>query len=161
AEVLRELGAAEAAVSGEAAIEHLRAAYALMEDPIDRAQTALLLGRQLFLLREDESDAVFTKALDELDGADPELAPHLQAGLTATDLSAPSRPPSGSQRLEPVRPTPADETVGEKLLLSLLAYHDARANAPAAEVVPFARRALADGALVRGDIAGPAFVPAC
>jgi DNA-binding CsgD family transcriptional regulator len=42
----------------------------------------------------------------------------------------------------------------------LLAYHDARSGAPADEVVPLARRALAGGALAKADV-GAAFVPAC
>jgi DNA-binding CsgD family transcriptional regulator len=44
------------------------------------------------------------------------------------------------------------------MLLALLAYHDARAGAPAAVAVPLARRALAEGTLVRGDIPGASFV---
>ncbi len=61
AELLLELGSAETQVDGDAAIEHLREAHALNEDPIGRAETALLLGRQLFLLRGEESDAVFSR----------------------------------------------------------------------------------------------------
>ena len=53
-----------------------------------------------------------------------------------------------------------DTTLGEKLLLSLLAYHDARMGRPAAEAVPLARRALAAGTLLREDVFGAAFVPA-
>ena len=45
------------------------------------------------------------------------------------------------------------------MLLSLLAYHDARAGAPAAEVVPLARRALSQGTLIAGDASGAAIVP--
>src|SRR5207247_3322622 len=45
----------------------------------------------------------------------------------------------------------------EKMLLALLAYHDARAGVPAVEVVPLAHRALADGLLVRSNVSGSLF----
>jgi DNA-binding CsgD family transcriptional regulator/tetratricopeptide (TPR) repeat protein len=160
AELLLELGSAETFVDGDAAIEHLQAARALIEDPMGRAETALLLGHQLFLLRGAESDAVYTQALEELGGADVELERLLEAGLITNNLFAPSHHRAGLERLEHVRNRPDDQTVGEKLLLSLLAYHDARAGAPAAEAVPLARRALASGALARSLGVGAAFVPA-
>src|SRR5262249_40665114 len=70
ADLLRELGSAEALVSGNAAVEHLREAYALTVDPVRKAETAVALGRELFLLlRSEESHAVFTDALDQLAGA--------------------------------------------------------------------------------------------
>jgi DNA-binding CsgD family transcriptional regulator/tetratricopeptide (TPR) repeat protein len=161
AELLLELGSAETLVSGDAAIEHLREAHALIEDPIRKAEIALLLGRQLFLLRGGESDAVFAAALDQLGDADDELARLLEAGLITNDLFDPSLHREALKRLERLRTRPADATVGEKLLLSLLAYHDARAGEPAAAVVPLARRALAGGTLVSQDVTGAAFVAPC
>jgi DNA-binding CsgD family transcriptional regulator/tetratricopeptide (TPR) repeat protein len=159
-ELLLEVGSAETLVDGESAVEHLQQAHALMDDPIRRAETALVLGRQLFLLRGDESDAVYERALEELGGVDAELARRLEAGLITNGLFAPSRHEAAVALLERVRSRPADRTLGEKLLLSLLAYHDARSGAPADEVVPLARRALAGGALAKADV-GAAFVPAC
>jgi len=159
AEVLLELGSAEVRVSGDAAVEHLQAARELIGDPIRRAETALLLGRQLYLLRGEESDAVLTEALDELGGADAELERLLQAGLITNDLFAPALHSHALELLERVRSRPADATLGEKVLLSLLAHHDARACVPADEVVPLARRALSEGTLLRGDVSGTAFIP--
>ena len=159
AEVLVELGSAEIRVSGEAAVEHLRAARELIDDPIRRAEIGLLLGRQLYLLRGEESDAVLTDALDDLDGADPELERLLRAGLITNDMFAPALHHHAVELLEPVRQQLAEETFGEKLLLSLLAHHDARAGRPADEVLPLARRALAEGTMVREDVSGTAFIP--
>ncbi len=157
--LLLELGSAEALVSGDAAVEHLQEAHALTDDPIRRAETALLLGRQLFLLlRGEESDAVFTEALVELAGADAELERLLQAGLITSAIFEPPLYHEAVRRLERVRSQPADATVGEKLLLSLLAYHDARAGVPAAVAVPLARGALAGGTLVKGEITAYPFV---
>jgi DNA-binding CsgD family transcriptional regulator len=157
AKLLLELGSAETQVDGDAAIEHLQEAHELSASPVERARVALLLGRQLFLLRGDEADAVFIEALDELSGADAELERLLEAGLITNDLFSPSLHGSALERLERVRGRPAAETIGEKLLLSLLAYHDARAGVPADEVVPLVRRALADGKLVRGNVSGALF----
>ena len=86
--MLLELGAAEAHVSGEAAIEHLREAHALAASPVRRAEAARLLGGQLFVLRGEEADAVLQEALDELAGADPELERFLAAGLITNGLFA-------------------------------------------------------------------------
>jgi DNA-binding CsgD family transcriptional regulator len=158
-ELLLELGSAESGVSGEAAVEHLREAHALAEGPVRRAEAALLLGGQLFVLGGEEADAVFRQALDELAEADPELERLLAAGLITNGLFAPGLHRDAAARLERVRADPGAETVGEKMLLALLAYHDARAGRPAAEVVPLARRALADGRLLRGDTVG-GLVPA-
>jgi len=132
----------------------------LSATPTERARVALLLGRQLFLLHGDEADAVFIEALDELSGADAELERLLEAGLITNDLFSPSLHGSALERLERVRRRPAAETIGEKLLLSLLAYHDARAGAPADEVVPLVRRVLADGKLVQANVSGALF-PIC
>src|SRR6266480_393729 len=158
ADVLLELGAAEAHVSGEAAIEHLREAHALAASPVRRAEAARLLGGQLFVLRGEEADAVLREALDELAGADPELERLLAAGLITNGLFAPGLHRDAAQRLERVRVEPRAGTAGEKLLLSVLAYHDARAGRPAAEVVPLARKALADGTILRADHLPEAYV---
>ncbi|MFL5829199.1 MAG: AAA family ATPase, partial [Solirubrobacteraceae bacterium] len=160
ADLLAELGAVEAYVDGDAAIEHLRGAHELIDEPVRRAQIALLLGRQLFLLRDEEADAVYTGALEELGGADAELAHQLEAGLIHSGLFMPSRHEGASARLGRSRGRIEGRTVGEKLLLSVLALHDAVTGAASAEVVPIARRALAGGALLRADVSG-AVLPLC
>jgi DNA-binding CsgD family transcriptional regulator len=158
-DVLVELGSAEIRVSGEAAVEHLEEARDLIDDPVKKAELALLLGRQLYLLRGEESDAVLTQALVDLDGADAELERLLQAGLITNDMFAPGLQHRAQTLLDRVRERPAADTFGEKVLLSLLAHYDSRTSHPAAEVVPVARRALAEGALVRDDVSGTVFIP--
>lgn len=158
AELALDLGSAESHVDGGAAIEHLQQAHRLTHDPIPRARIALLLGRQLFLLGDEEAVTFYRDAIQELGGADSELERLLEAGALNIELFAPSLHAAALKRLERVRGRPADETVGEKLLLSLLAYHDARAGAPATEVVPLVRRALGEGTLIRSDVFG-AVVP--
>src|SRR6266516_2665768 len=116
-DLLLELGAAETLVDGDAAVEHLREAHALIDDPIRRAETANLLGRQLFLLHGKEADAVFTQALVELAGADAELERLLEAGLNISTIFVPSLHRAALERLARVRSRPAAASFGEKLLL--------------------------------------------
>ena len=161
ADVLLELGYAEALVSGADAVEHLREAHELTDDPVRRANVSLALGEQLSWLNPVESTEVLTDALDELAGADPELGRVLEARLIDA-FSDPVLYRGAVRRLQRIRDRPPrGTTLGEKMLLAELAYHDAWAGAPAAAVVPFARRALAGETLLAGEISpGPA-VHAC
>src|SRR5262249_7258199 len=123
---------------------------------------ALLLGNELFLLlRNEESNAVFTEALDELAGADAELERRLEAGLITNALLVRQLYRVAFQRLERIRNRTGDATLGEKFWLPLLPSPGARAGVPAAVPVPLARRALAEGTLVRSEISGVAFVAPC
>jgi DNA-binding CsgD family transcriptional regulator/tetratricopeptide (TPR) repeat protein len=152
---LLELGAVETLVDGNASVEHLGEAHALIEDPVRRAETAALLGFQLFYLhRLDESDAVFTQALEELAGSDLELTRVLEAGLISNGIFHPPLQKSAARRLDEVRRRGGDTTLGEKMLLALLAFYDARSGAPAAVTVPIARRALGGETLLRADAGG-------
>src|SRR5262245_3110048 len=158
--LLAELGSVEAHVDVEAAIEHLQAARRLIDDPVRRAQLAVVLGRQLFFLHDEEAETVYTSALEELAGADRELAYQLEAGLIHAGLFVPSRHESARLRLEQLRERIEGRTLGEKLLLSLLAMNDAMSGAGAADVIPLARLALANGDLVRADVSA-AVLPLC
>jgi tetratricopeptide (TPR) repeat protein len=62
------------------------------------------------------------------------------------------------KRLERIRHSRSDTTAGEKMLLGLLAYHDARANVSADVAVGLARRALADGILLKAAKGGGPFI---
>jgi DNA-binding CsgD family transcriptional regulator len=117
-----------------------------------------MLGRQLFFLRPDESVAAFTRALDELDGADPELERVLEAGLITNALFEPKIYEEARRGLERVRSEPRDGTVAEKMLLALLAFHDARAGASASDAVALAHRALGDGALLPWEVSSGPYI---
>jgi DNA-binding CsgD family transcriptional regulator/tetratricopeptide (TPR) repeat protein len=158
---LLELGAVETLVDGNASVEHLSEAHALIEDPVSRAETAALLGFQLFYLhRIDESDAVFTRAVDELAGAEPELERVLEAGLVSNGIFHPPLEESAARRLDEARRHGGDTTLGEKMLLGLLAFYDARSGAPAAITVPIARRALGGETLLKAEAGGGALIRA-
>ena len=158
-ELLLELGSTETLVSGPASVEHLREAHPLIDDPARRADAAFLLGRQLFLLHEPhESHAVLQRAIDELGGSDGELTRRLEAALIHNAMMEPDLYEHAVARLERIRSKTPDTTAGEKMLLGLLAYHDARANVSADVAVGYARRALADGVLMCAAKGGGPFV---
>jgi DNA-binding CsgD family transcriptional regulator/tetratricopeptide (TPR) repeat protein len=142
ADVLLELGSAESLISGEASVEHLREAHGLLSDPIARARTAFLIGRLLFFLRPEDSPPILEQALDELGGADKEVASFLEAALISNALFETRLYPEALRRLERARNLPEKLSPAERWLLALLAYHDARANVPAPVVVDLARRVL-------------------
>jgi DNA-binding CsgD family transcriptional regulator len=164
ADVLLELGSAEALVCGTSAVEHLQEALTLIDDPIRRGETVVLIGRELeYLDRVDESVKVLREALGEVAGAgtDAELERVLEAVLVQSSLFETSVYDEARRRLERVRENPDDPTEGGRMLVALLAYHDARAGAPADEVVELARRAVAGGTLLAEEVPADAFVLAC
>jgi hypothetical protein len=145
AELLFELGCAEALLSGDGAVEHLQEAHTLLADPVRRAQAALMLGRSLLHSDPDQADRVFTEALDELGGTDPELERLLDVSRMVNALPEPHLTHRVTDRLERIRSRSERGTGGEKKLLAMVAYHDALAGEPTA--VDLARRALAGGTL--------------
>jgi DNA-binding CsgD family transcriptional regulator/tetratricopeptide (TPR) repeat protein len=149
AELLLELGFAESLLNRADAAGHLREARALLDDRVGGAQAALVLGRTLLLSDPEDADAVFTRALDELGGAEPELERLLEAGLIMNALREPHFQRRLTGRLERIRGRSDAATVGDKKLLALVAYHDAMAGSPAA--VDLARRALRGGTLLEPE----------
>jgi DNA-binding CsgD family transcriptional regulator len=149
AAVLHELGSAERLTLEPAASEHLREALALTDDPRERAWIALELGRMLFWGEGGASEAidVFEKAIGELAEDDSDLRQRLEAGLLTIALEEPALYARVVERLEGLRARPPDSTLGGRILLAALAYHDARAGASLASCVARAERALAGGPL--------------
>jgi DNA-binding CsgD family transcriptional regulator len=158
--LLLELGSTEALIRGDAAAGHLSAAYELIGDPIRRAETAVLLGRQLFFLhRVNESMAVFRGGIEELGDADLELRRLLEVGLVNNALFEPAHYEEALAPLRQIRDeVTTARSAGEKMLLALLAYHEARSGTPASVAVPLARRALSDDTLLQADNGGGPFV---
>lgn len=155
AQVLAELGAAETLVSAPAAVGHLGQALPLIAAPRRRADVAYLLGRSLFILsRPEEAVAVFTDTIDELGDDDADVRGRLEAGLILTAISEPTLYGLAVERMDRLRNELPDAEVARKSLMALLAYHDARAGAPASEVVPTIRQALAGGTLLEAEQGG-------
>jgi DNA-binding CsgD family transcriptional regulator/tetratricopeptide (TPR) repeat protein len=146
ADVLLELGCAEALLRGEDAVEHLREAQTLLEDPVRRAETSLMLGRSLVISEPDEADAVFAQALVDLGDRDPELKRLLEVGLIVNAIPEPHLHERVNEGLRGIQIRSGQMTVGERKLLAVVAYQDALAGDPAA--VDLARRALSGGGLL-------------
>ena len=149
ADVLHELGSAERLTLEPAASEHLREALALTTDPRERAWIALELGRMLFWSEGggEEAVEVLEQAIAELADNEADLRQRLEAALLTIALEEPALYARMTDRLERLRVEPPDSTLGGRVLLAALAYHDARAGASLSSCVARAERALAGGTL--------------
>jgi DNA-binding CsgD family transcriptional regulator len=154
AELLGELGAAEAAVGMPEAADHLSQAVAETSEPHRRAELALELGRA-HGARGDHAAAAraFEQGLRDL-GPDPsnlELRDQLEAGFIAAGTMIPalrSRAIEQASRwLSDVPEEPS--TQGQRLLLAHTALEAAHAGEPAERIIEFAERAWDDGRILR------------
>ena len=84
-------------MSGAAAVEHLEEAVTLIDDPIRRGETVVLIGRELeYLDRVDESVKVLRQALGEVTGAGTDV--ELERVLEAVWSKAASSNPASTTR---------------------------------------------------------------
>jgi DNA-binding CsgD family transcriptional regulator len=155
AELLMELGTAEAYLGAPEAAGHLAAAAEGLTDAAQR--TAVTRTLALALTMAGESD----RAVGVLETAIPEVDRE-HALMLAADLDAHAQQASLSFRAPAVRRLEAHEdlagaTPGERLALAALAFERARASTSAAEAARHLEGALADGRLLRDqqiDVAG-------
>jgi DNA-binding CsgD family transcriptional regulator len=149
ADILHELGSAERLTLDPAASGHLREALGLTENPQRRAWIALELGRMLFWSEGGGAEAidVLEQAIAELGDDDRDLRQRLEAGLLTIALEEPALYARAADRLERLRTQPPDSSLGGRILLAALAYHDARAGASLESCVAHAEAALAGGPL--------------
>jgi DNA-binding CsgD family transcriptional regulator len=146
ADVVFELGQAEARVEGAAATARLDQALRLAHEPGRRAAIGALLARRLFYEgRPADAVAICERALTELDTAEPDLRGRLE---TEQLLNA---------MFEPALIGRTGELVPEGLLAGA-AWVATLAGLPAPVVTAHAQRALEGGALAAADDGGPAFV---
>jgi DNA-binding CsgD family transcriptional regulator len=150
ADVLLELGSAEAAAAKPEAVERLQEALALRDDPLARARVRLVLGRALSALgRLVEAGAVFEQGAAEARGRDADLVADLEAGYLAVARLDPALYAIAAGRMERLVAQPPDEDrPAQRPVLADIALSRAWAGASAAEVLPLAERAWANGALL-------------
>jgi DNA-binding CsgD family transcriptional regulator len=151
AEVLRELGRAEATLGEPEAAGRLAAAAELTADPRERAQ----ILRELARARVSQGDhagarEAYATALAALNGNDQQLGAHLRAEeLVVAALDPANRPDAAVQQIlahEDVGATPAG-----RALLATLAVHELYAGAPRERLLALVDRALEGGALLTDD----------
>src|SRR4051794_37542314 len=158
ARVRFELGVGEMLTRGPAALEHLEAAYAAIDDPVQRAVVAGVLGRALlFTGRPREGTDLAREAALAL----PPEAEELRAQMDAFDLVTVwfgVYPPSELKRLEPHRkPLEPGAPVSAKEYASIGALAWIYEGGPADRCADLALSAIEGGDLVAADNAMLAF----
>jgi DNA-binding CsgD family transcriptional regulator len=156
ADVLAELGMAEAALGAPEAVEHLAAASAASDDPRRRAELALRRGRALATAgSHEQACAAYDQGLAELpddppDAADRELRDQLQTAYVVTAALVPSLQARALERsvqaLDGAGERP--RTQGQRLLLARMATHAVATGEPAELADELAQRAWDGGMLL-------------
>jgi DNA-binding CsgD family transcriptional regulator len=147
-----ELGVAEMLTRGPAALEHLEAAYEGIDDPVQRAAVAGMLGRALlFTGRPQEGTDLARDAAAAL----PPEAAEMRAQMDAFDLVTVwfgVREPSELDRLLPWRePLGADAAVSDKMHAAIAGLAWIYEGGPASSCASLALDAISDGALIAAD----------
>jgi DNA-binding CsgD family transcriptional regulator len=151
AAILLDLGLAETLVDGRAAAEHLRAAYEQLEDPVERAHTAVTLTQVLtFTNAPHEAHAVGRRAIAELPPELLDVRRRLEAQLVVAvqwgagllgELDELVRHRDGID----------EPGAGARMLEAITALHLVYRAEPHEECVALIRRASADGSLIEED----------
>ncbi len=148
--IMRALGRARLRAGAPGGIDDLLQARAATQDPVERAEIALELGRGMMMVdRSTEALNLFTAARGELGDEHPALAALLDAEEVGSALLDVSTAKRAIARLANRSEDLAGDSLGERLLLAYSAFLDAAQGAPAASVAERALRALA-----HGDLAG-------
>jgi DNA-binding CsgD family transcriptional regulator len=150
AEVLVEVGLAEAAAAKPEAPERLEAAIQMLDDPLEIARLQLIRGRALSAQgRFAEAARAFEDGEARAKDRDPDLVVELEAGYLGVARFDPRLNAVASGRIERlVRQPPTEDAPGQRPVLADIALARAWAGASATEVLPLADRAWAGGALL-------------
>jgi len=152
AELLVDLGRAEALAGLPSAVERLRTAVGLLERPAARAHALAQLGQALYTAGDNAGAAsAFDEGLRVLDGADPVLEEQLTAGyLGAARLDFRTRETAQARFRELLAGSTDASTPAQRELLAQRALeHAMQGNAPHDDVVALIRHAHAGGELLR------------
>jgi DNA-binding CsgD family transcriptional regulator len=152
AEILIELGRAEAVAGDPLAVERFSAALELCDDHARRARILLDLGRTLYAGgRLAAAAEAFEHGIQGLGDGEPELGAELRAGwATVARLLPELRPRAHAFMAELLQRDPAAATHGDRVLLAHAAEHLVFAGESRDRAVALARGALGAGALL-GD----------
>ncbi len=152
ADLLVELGEAQLHAGVSGATERMREALGLQEDPLARAEICLGLGRALFARGEFQAARdSFARGLEDLPDGRDDLLLELRAWYVTdahNDLPLPDVAAAWLHELLEGDAPGANRT--ERHLLAQVTYQSARSGERRAEdVARLARRALADGELLK------------
>jgi DNA-binding CsgD family transcriptional regulator len=149
--ILLELGTAGTNTYGPLAIEHLREAYDLLDDPADRATAAFLLARTLMFAGDPEDAAAFARqAAEELPaevGGQREAveAVELLAVYFGADVEG------AADRLRAMHGRDFGDSAGERMLAATAAYAAMTDGGPRERAVELALHAMEGGTLLQSD----------
>ena len=152
ADLLVDLGRAEALAGLPSAVERLRTAVALLEHPTARARALAQLGHALYTAGDNAAAAsAFDEGLRVLDGDDPVLEEQLTAGyLGAARLDFRTRETAQTRFRDLLASSTDAATPAQRELLAQRALeHAMQGNAPRDEVLALIRHAHAGGELLR------------
>ena len=148
-QVLQELGRAEQRVAPAEAVEHLREALGLQDDPEVRARTGLELLRALFSSgRVPEAVSVVDRSLEALGDANPGLSMQLEAELVSMLRLGIGTSPLADHRLERWKGKVEGRTPPERVLMVHLAAVRALSGSDAATAGDLAEKSLGGGKLL-------------
>lgn len=153
ARVLVELGEAEALAAQPRAIDRLQTALTLVEDPRERARTALRLSWMVHRSgRPGDAADLAERALRDLGDRDRQLADELTVSYLSGALVDHRRASTARRRLERLLARSSESATGHSagLLSGLAGMHIFHGGA-ASEVVSLAKAVLRDGALIEQE----------
>ena len=149
--LLLELGRVESSIGRPEAFEHLRAAYGLAADPVERGRCALQLGWAMMIDQASVGEVapLVEQAIAETAPLDRELALELEAMRAALLSARGLLPAEAAEQLERFAELEG-RTRAECALLGHLAHLRMDAGRPAAEATELAERAVANERVVAG-----------
>jgi DNA-binding CsgD family transcriptional regulator len=153
ASLLIDLAGAEALAARPEAIARLEQALALLDDGPERARLLLQLGRLLHAGgRVAEASESFERGLDELDGADEELALELETAYLDTAWLDSSRASEVAQRRRDLAfRRRGGRTRGDRAFLAQSAMVGVFSGESSDDLIEVAERLLAGGALLKEE----------
>src|SRR3989440_2890233 len=146
ADLLVELGTAEARAGNPDGLAHLEAAVQAIEDPVRSAEVSIQLATALkFSIKVDRAADVLLDAIHRLDLPSSELGRRLHAELLGTRFIGPGVGERISNELASL-PLPAGAPTDrlDELLLSAAAFDAAAGLRPTDQVIELGRRVLSD-----------------
>jgi DNA-binding NarL/FixJ family response regulator len=155
ADLLRDLGIAEALANKVDGADHLIEAWNQLDDPIQRGYIAVILLRLLSLAqRNAEGVALAERTLDQLGPEHEALRQRIENGLVSISVMDPDvRPFSVIKELLDEAPDHG-ESVESRMYDGAICYGKMLRNDPAEECVEIALRAVRDDSLYQFDNAG-------
>ena len=155
ADLLRDLGLAEALANKEEGADHLIEAWNLLDDPVQRGFIAVILLRLLSLAQRNQVGVdIAERTLEQLGPEHEALRERIQNGLVSISLMDPAV--RSFDKIKDLLDTAVDhgQSVEARMYDGATAYGKMLRNDPADECVEIALRAVSDDSLYSFDNAG-------